>query len=254
MSLKESLTSIGLSDGESTIYLALLKLGSSPVRKIKEETRMHRTTIYDFLEKLLTKGLASYVIKGGVKYYKATHPNKLLDYIKEKENMVNDVLPELDKLSAFHKDEITVEVYRGVEGVKTLLKDVLREGKDHVIFGIDESMFKEKLGPFMEWYFKEEKKRGFKERILTSDEASYVYGYQTAMYSYLPRESFNPTPTYVYGDNVAILIWEPFSVIRIKNAALADSYAKYFELLWKMAKTKPKFATKNTKTDKPKEK
>ena len=247
MSLKESLTGIGLSDGESTIYLALLKLGSSPVHKIKEETRMHRTTIYDFLEKLLTKGLASYVIKGGVKYYKATHPNKLLDYIKEKENMVNDVLPELGKLSDFHKDEITVEVYRGVEGVKTLLKDVLREGKDHVIFGIDESMFKEKLGPFMEWYFKEEKKRRFKERILTSDEASYVYGYQTAMYRYLPRESFNPTPTYVYGDNVAILIWEPFSVIRIKNAALADSYAKYFELLWKMAKTKPKFVTKNTK-------
>ncbi|HLC74920.1 MAG TPA: helix-turn-helix domain-containing protein [Candidatus Nanoarchaeia archaeon] len=238
MSLNDSLKKIGLSDGESMVYLALLKLGSSSVHKINEEARMHRTTIYDFLEKLLTKGLVNYVIKGGVKYYKATHPNKLLDYIKEKESIVTDILPELDKISTFHKDEIIVEVYKGVEGVKTLLKDVLREGKDHVIFGIDESMFKEKLGPFMDWYFKEEKRRGFKERILTGDDAPYVYEYETALYRYLPPESFNPTPTYVYGDNVAILIWEPFSVIRIKNAALADSYAKYFEILWEMAKKK----------------
>lgn len=81
----------------------------------------------------------------------------------------------------------------------------------------------------------------FKERILTSDEVVFTYEskYDTATYRYLPKESFNPTPTYVWGDNVAILIWEPFTVIKIKNASLADSYAKYFEILWKGAKTKP---------------
>ena len=242
MTIKDSLKQIGLNEGESTIYLSLLKLGSSPVHKIKEDTRLHRTTIYDFLEKLLTKGLVNYVIKGGVKYFKATEPNKLLDFVHEKENIVADMLPELQKLSAFQKDNISVEVYKGAEGVKTLLKDVLREGKDHVIFGIDESMFKEKLGPFMDWYFKEEKKCKFTERILTSDDARYIYKYESATYRYLPRKSFNPTPTYVYGDKVAILIWEPFSVIRIKNTALADSYTKYFEILWKQAKVKPKSA------------
>jgi len=238
MTTKESLRQIGLSEGESEVYLALLKLGSSPVHAIKEETRLHRTTIYDFLEKLLTKGLTNYVIKGGVKYYKAANPHKLVDFVKEKENVVADILPELQKLSQFHKEDIAVEVFRGIEGVKTLLKDVLREGKDHVIFGIDESLFKEKLGSFMDWYFKEEKRRGFKERILTSEDTTFVYSYDTALYRYLPKESFNPTSTTVYGDNVAFLIWEPFSMIRIKNAALADSYAKYFEILWEMAKKK----------------
>src|SRR3990167_8668752 len=105
MTTKESLRQIGLSEGESEVYLALLKLGSSPVHAIKEETRLHRTTIYDFLEKLLTKGLTNYVIKGGVKYYKATHPNKLLDYIKEKENLITTILPDLTKLSEFFRDE-----------------------------------------------------------------------------------------------------------------------------------------------------
>lgn len=242
MDNKQGLKQIGLSDGESSVYLALLKIGSCPVAKLKEETRLHRTTIYDFLEQLLNKGLVNYVIKGGVKYYKATHPNKLRDYVKEKENMVNEILPDLTKLAEMFKEELSVEVYKGVEGVKTLLKDVLREGKDHVIFGIDEEMFKEKLGPFMDWYFKEEKKRGFTERILTRDDVKYVYEYETAIYRYLPSKSFNPTPTYVWGDNVGILIWEPFTVIRIKNPALADSYHKHFEMLWKQAKQKPKSA------------
>ena len=236
----QGLRTIGLSDGETRIYLSLLKLGPSTVAKITKEVKIHRTNVYDFLEKLLTKGLVNYVIKGGVKYYKATHPNKLFDFVKEKENVVNTILPDLAKLSDFTKEELSVEVYEGVEGVKTLLKDVLREGKDHVIFGIDETMFKEKLGHFMDWYFKEEKKIGFKERILTRDDVKFVYEYETAIYRYLPSESFNPTPTYVYGDNVAILIWEPFSVIRIKSRAVADSYNKYFEILWKQAKQKPK--------------
>ncbi|MBI2581889.1 hypothetical protein HYV87_02025 [Candidatus Woesearchaeota archaeon] len=94
----------------------------------------------------------------------------------------------------------------------------------------------------MDWYFKEEKKVGFTERILTRDDVKFVYEYETAIYRYLPADSFNPTPTYVYGDNIAILIWEPFSVIRIKNAALADSYNKYCEILWRQAKKKPKSA------------
>ena len=230
------LRAAGLSDGESKIYLALLKLGSSTVAKITKEVKIHRTNVYDFLEKLLAKGLVNFVIKGGVKHYKATHPNKLVDYVKEKENIVTTLLPDLAKLSEFSKDQLVVEVYEGVEGVKTLLNDVLREGKDKVIFGIDETMFQKRLGTFMDWYFKEEKKRGFTERILTKENAKFIYKYKTAIYRYLPEESFNPTPTYVYGDNVAILIWEPFSVIRIKSPAVADSYKKYFEILWKTAK------------------
>jgi len=84
---------------------------------------------------LLAKGLVNFVIKGGVKHYKATHPNKLVDYVKEKETIVATLLPDLAKLSEFSKDQLVVEVYEGVEGVKTLLNDVLREGKNKVIFG-----------------------------------------------------------------------------------------------------------------------
>ncbi len=247
MDVSPALHKIGLSDGETKVYLALLKLGSVPVNKLKEETHLHRTTIYDFVEKLLNKGLATYIVKGNVKYYNAVSPQKLLDYVKEKEDTVTSVLPQLLKLAAFQRQEITVEVHKGVEGVKTLLNDIVRVGKNYVIFGIDESMFKQRFGTLMEQFFRKTKEKKVKERILTRDDTAFVYPYETTTYRYLPKESFNPTPTYVYGDTVSVLIWEPLSVIKIKNAALADSYSKHFEILWKLASPKPKSTSRKRK-------
>ena len=66
MDVKQVLSELGLSEGEIKVYMALLKLGSSPVSALKEETKLHRTTIYDFIEKLLNKGLVNHVIKNNV--------------------------------------------------------------------------------------------------------------------------------------------------------------------------------------------
>ncbi|MBU0471921.1 MAG: helix-turn-helix domain-containing protein, partial [Nanoarchaeota archaeon] len=209
MNKEETLKQIGLSDGEIKVYLALLKLGVSPVSNIKEETNLHRTTIYDFVEKLLNKGLASYVIKNKVKYFKAAHPDKLLSFVKEKEDNIKEALPELIKLTEFEREEIKVEVYKGKEGFKTLLNDYLRVGVDMVGFGVDETKFKERFPILMEQFFKKEKKAGMNERLLTSEKAKFTYNKKTTNYRYIPEEYFNPTPTIVYGNRVATVIWEP---------------------------------------------
>lgn len=237
MNIEKTLKEIGLSEGEAKVYLALLKLGSSPVSKIKEETKLHRTTIYDFVEKLLNKGLINYVIKNKIKIFKATHPNKLLDFVKEKEDNVKTIIPNLIELSEFQKPELNVEVYKGREGFKTLLNDILRAKKDLVIFGAEETLFKKKFPILMEQFFKKEEKTGIKERILTNEKPNFIYRKKTTKYKYIPEEFFNPTPTFVFDNNVAILIWEPLHIISIKNKDLADSYKKHFELLWKQAKS-----------------
>ncbi|NQU97960.1 hypothetical protein HQ533_00695 [Candidatus Woesearchaeota archaeon] len=236
MEIEEILKQIGLSDGEAKVYLALLKLGSSPVSKIKEETRLHRTTIYDFVEKLLNKGLINYIIEGGVKHFKATQPEKLLDYVKEKTDKVREALPTLNKITDFQRQDIGVEVHKGKEGFKTMLNDCLRVGKDIVGFGIDETKFKKRFPIIMEQFFKKEEEAGMHERLLTSEKAKFTYNKKTTNYRYIPEEYFNPTPTIVFGNKVAIINWEPLTIIFIENEGLADSYRKHFELLWKMAK------------------
>jgi len=236
MDVEKVLEGIGLSSGERKVYLALLKLGSVAVSEIKEETGLHRTTIYDFLEKLINKGLVNYVIKNSVKSFDAVHPNRLLEFIKDKEDSLKEVMPQLEKLIKFEKEAIVVETYRGIEGMKVWLNEIIKVGKDFVGFGVDESMFEEKFGALMDQYFVKEKELGIKERMLTAEGAPFVYDSPTITYRSIPKEYFNPTPTVIYGDNVGMLIWEPMTVIIIRNKELADGYLKHFELLWKGAK------------------
>jgi len=240
MDARKALEIIGLSEGETKVYMSLLKLGSVPVSKVKEDTQLHRTTIYDFVESLINKGLASYVVKNNIKFYQAAHPSKLSEFIKEKEELVKEVIPDLTKLAEIEKEEIKVETYKGVEGFKTLLNDVIRVGKDMVGFGIDETKFKERFPILIEKHFKNEERIGMKERLLSSENTKFIYKKLTASYRFIPDQYFNPTPTIVYGDRVAIMVWEPLTIVIIKNSELADSYRKHFELLWKMAKLKPK--------------
>ncbi len=236
MDVVSILQEIGLSSGETSVYLALLKINSAPVSKIKEETTLHRTAIYDFINRLLNKGLVNYVVMNNVRHYKATDPIKLLDFLKEKEQQVQDILPSLQKMSKLEKDEVKVEVYKGKEGVKTFMNDVARQKQELLAFGIDESRFVDLLGSFMDQYFRKEKEGGYNERVLTFEGAPFVYPYETAEYRFISKQYFNPTPTYVYANKVAILIWEPLMMIMIENASLADSYRKYFEILWSIAK------------------
>jgi len=54
---------------------------------------------------------------------------------------------------------------------------------------------------------------------------------------YLPKEFSSHTAINIYADKVAIILWEenPFAIL-IKNKSIAESYRKYFSLMWNIAK------------------
>ena len=73
------LEEIGLTKGEIRVYLTLLKIGETTTGKIIEEAQISSGKIYEILDKLIKKGLASYVIKDKTKYFNAVSPNRILD-------------------------------------------------------------------------------------------------------------------------------------------------------------------------------
>lgn len=238
MDRKEVLNEVGLSDGEAKVYLALLKIGETTVNELTKETGQHRTTIYDFLEHLLQRGLASYVIRAGVKYFKVADPDKLVDYLDEKQVKLKQILPELKKLSETSRGEISVEIYRGVEGFKSIITDRLKIKEDLYGFGVDEEKFKEAFPIAMKQLIKREKEKNLHEYLLTREGAKFIYKSKNLHYRYIPEEFFEPTATAIYGDRVIIIIWEPLTTILIINKGLAESYRRYHKLLWKTAKEK----------------
>jgi sugar-specific transcriptional regulator TrmB len=232
---KKILERAGLSKGEIEVYLTLLKLGSSLVSKIAQETGLHRTNIYDTLEKLKEKGLVSYVIRENRKYYSASDPEKLLDYIKEREKEIETILPELQSYMTFPRSESIVEVYKGKEGIKSVLKDILKEKKDYVV--LEEEGYIQKVLPhFYPQFNKQMNKSRIKVKILTKD-VKKIDKRSLMEIKPLPKFFSFPSATAIYGDKVAIFVWdEPYHAILIKSKQIANSYRNFFEALWKQAK------------------
>ena len=52
---EETLAKIGMTQNESKVYLALLKLGMTPAQPLVRESGLHRSRVYEVLEKLQAK-------------------------------------------------------------------------------------------------------------------------------------------------------------------------------------------------------
>ncbi len=230
---------LGFDEKETRIYLFLLQAGSVTASKIASETGIDRATSYRYLESLMGKGFVSYVVRNNVKYFQAAHPRKILENIKEKEAEYSKIMPLLISLIGTPRDETEVEVYKGIEGLKTVLKDVLRTKENHFVLG-DEGHFQELLPSFFKQFVRDCKKDKIREKIICSKDVVKKikkYEYSVSEIRTLPHKNILPTTTLIYGEKVVIFNWrKPCSAIVISNKDLSKSYLSYFEMLWKTAK------------------
>src|SRR3989344_9555172 len=133
---EELLTDIGLTKSEISVYFALLELGSSSTGPIIKKANIASGKAYLILDKLIIKGLVTHVIKSGTKYYQAKDPERLLDYLKEKEqelkqkeSKLKEILPKIKEKYEQEKYKHLAEVYEGIKGFKTFYDWTLKELK-----------------------------------------------------------------------------------------------------------------------------
>src|SRR3972149_2344557 len=93
-----SLREAGLTEGEIKVYLALLELGASTAGPIIEKSKVSRSIIYQLLDKLMEKGLVSYIVKEKTKHFQAAEPNRLFDYIEERAVKLQESKKSVEKL------------------------------------------------------------------------------------------------------------------------------------------------------------
>jgi len=237
MNAQESLQEIGLTKKESEIYLTLLRLGTSLVSGIVKETNLNRTYVYDRLNKLIQKGVVSYKIQSGKKYFQAVSPNKLLEQLKEKEENFRDILPQLLSMTK-EKEKINIEIYKGKEGLKSLLQDILKEKKEVYILGFTGSVAKN-LEFFYPHFQNKRIKLGIKRKILVDYQLknSEILKEKLTEYKVLPKEYQNPSGTWIYGNKIVIFIpEEEIYAIFIESEKVSQQYRNYFYFLWKVTK------------------
>ena len=245
------LRKIGLTENEIKIYLHLLKSGSSTAYEIGKQTGIYRVHVYDKLEQLMDKGLVTHVYRGAKKYFQATHPSKIKHYLEDQkrvlevqEQAVDSILPELEAMTRIPKEDTFVEVFKGNEGLKYFLKDIIKTKKEVLITGIDDQKYKDALSIFMKQYFRDLRNNNIKERVITLKKLG-VFLFEkelapTTHYRFLTEKQFNPTNTFVYGNKVVIVTWgTPVMAVMIKNEAIAETYRNHFEHLWNVASEQP---------------
>lgn len=121
----KDLTFLGLSNKESEVYLALLGLGLATAKELKTVTKLDRTTIYDIMEGLIQKNLAFKQDKGGILHFAPHDPKNLLRDLKEKEERIKDLLPDLTQRFRTATKASYVRIYEGEDALKELYESIL---------------------------------------------------------------------------------------------------------------------------------
>ncbi len=239
--LKEILKDLGLTNNEIEVYITLLSKGEISVNEIGMKSSLHRQVCYDALDRLLEKGFVSYIIKDGKKFFKALNPEKILDYLEEKKQKFSDIMPQLTKMMQVQREETEVDIIKGKNVLRTMLNDAIKTLIEHkdvsCVLGVDEEKYLEADKIAIMQYINKLKKYNLKERLLTKESAKTFFKGSQFEYRFIPDEFFNPNSTHIYGNKVSIIIWgRPNYGIIIKSKQIADSYKKYFMMLWNIAK------------------
>lgn len=238
----EILEEIGLTKNEVKVYICLIELGSASATQLLQKSGLHRAVVYDLLERLIEKGLASFVIKGKKKYFEATNPKRLLEIERQREVKLKEILPQLVGLSKF-KSKLEVKIYKGTEGLKTVFEDLIgSHAKEWLVIGSSGSTIK-----ILPYYLQHFQKRRAKLGIITkalmiNNDGGRRRGEELKRLKYtevkyLPKNITSPTVIQIYDDKTVLhsnSSETPF-VIVIDNLDITNSFKEYFQTLWKLS-------------------
>lgn len=244
-----ALERIGLTKSEISVYFALLKLGQTTAGPIVDEAKVTRSKIYDILERLARKGLVSYIIKKSVKYFSATDPRNILEYldkkeqeIKEEKESVKKILPELLIQQTLAKEKKIAETYIGMKGMENAFNILVNEfdpKEPYYAFGAGKGEDVKAVQRFFSQLHEKRVQKKIKSYIIFNETSRGVFPSQEKSKwveaKYLPHST--PAAINIYKDYliIAILTKEPTTFL-LKNKEAADSFKEYFKIMWMISK------------------
>jgi len=239
MEIAQALKSFGLNDREINVYVSLLELGSSKVNRIAEKSSIIRETTYGILKSLIEKGLANYVIKGGVKYFSATDPSQLISMLKEKQEIIQEVLPTLRSLTKTPYTRTQVELYEGNDGLKTVYKEIINGPQKEIRGFLNTKLAKELLPFFLPSISRERAKKRIKSLMLMDDSEESRERVKNDKKELretrvLPVLNNFKTGIYLFGNKTAFVMLkkdEPKGII-INDESIAQSLEEIHKYLW----------------------
>ncbi|VVC03006.1 Sugar-specific transcriptional regulator TrmB [Candidatus Burarchaeum australiense] len=240
--IEEALAGLGLTPNDVKVYLALLEVGATTSGAIVRRSGLHVPRVYEALERLEAKGLASHVLRNNKRHFEAAEPARLLDIVNRQNDLLKGILPELAsrRKTAERREEVAT-IYQGVRGIRSVLNsilDELRGGGEYVDFGVS-GLFRQIMGPYWDVWQKEKKRRRVQSKCIFDENlrGSRLFKDYYGAARFFPSKYHCPSDTIIYGDNVVTFIWaaEPPTAILIKDKTMALGYRNIFRWMWEKA-------------------
>jgi sugar-specific transcriptional regulator TrmB len=224
---------VGLTNAETKVYLALLKIGLTSAGKILYETGLQNSTLHKTLIKLVSKGFASYNIKGKVRYYQASDPEVILSTLKEKEAKLVSILPEL-KLLQKPAERQEAEVFLGFKGFKNMLFELIKDvkrGDEFLFFTFDNEKYNDAVYKYYQLeYQKERVRKGMLVKGLIPMKLKNLMLTGNTRHRIVKYVNFPiPLNISIVNDKIMFTPWEDKQVsFLIHSRQLAESFRRYF--------------------------
>lgn len=240
--LVDDLKSLGLSENETRVYLALMSSGKVRAADVIKQTGLHRNLVYQALDALGDRHLATKTTSGGVFHFQVTDPEHFRDQLREQELVASRVIDSLKERERLSDQEITV--YEGEDAIRNYSMKIASElapGGNIYVLGSGGRRFDAAMGEHgVKAYFSEIMKRGGGIRSLVYQRQKY--GEETTRrlvkmpnveLRTLPFDT-TPSANVVFTDVcVGFQIFEkPYTVIEVRNPHLVAAYKSYFNILW----------------------
>ena len=233
------LKELGLTSNEIKVYLILLENGILNPTHIAQKTGLHRSYIYDTLERLLDRGIINTVLVNNKKHYQPVDPKALRQSFELKLMKIDEILPKLSGLFDSTKEETKVELHKGKRVYRTLIKDLtvnLKKNDTVYLLGVDETILDTVEPIYLKQYFTIIKQKNVKEKIIVRKNTKKLKE-KNIEYKELDKQYFDETTIVIHHNKTYIFIWgNPYHLIVIENKKLANTYLKQFNLLWGIAK------------------
>ena len=241
--LVASLQSLGLTEKEARVYLALLQLGSATPYQIAKRADIKRPTAYVIAEELVEKNIIIQTPGEEPRKYIARTPESVLEDHEARIDSVRQMLPELKSLQKESGGKPNVLYFEGVNGVQQAMEFRKKEleGKEVVGFFASGADISPEMNQIFFDYNEYRKRHNIRLRGVTVDDPSVMpYVEQFAkekpeldVLKLLPKGLYSARVSLeVCGEFSRIILMESAQALIIDSPKFAEAMRQIFEMVW----------------------
>ena len=237
--MKEELMQYGLSEKEIDLYLACLKAGSITSQRISELTGIRRSTVYEVVENLKKKGLITTHTQNKKFYFTASEPKSLIQRLKEKEELVKKILPDLNKISQSVPEKPSVMLFEGKTSIRDALSEMLKE-KEILVYGASKTA-DDVFGSYTSNFARKRvEKKIMLKAIIEPNVPKHMGNKDIKKYTQIKTLKMfekHDSAYFIYGNKMIIIsLGEELIAVKVNSPLLVKSQKQIFDFLWNLAR------------------